>query len=596
MITANEEVSMFEWNTLEDIFSQSIIDPIANYRDIITSGFLDKNLLKPFITETINNGNEKIVEENIDALDAEKSWEIAENNPKFKEIFLRNFARAISNSKVSGTILNQINMEDASLIIDNWKTITKGTKENSDDRMDFISILNLSDEGRSIVDSQLSTLFYGDYSYGYFLGGLLSNEIVSKDKIADLILNDPTKMLTETFKRECSRYEIEILLQSIDDILNTISSLDSLKVKDARNAMENVIIQKFDELLDKKLLVKRYDIDGNFEDQIYSVQILNLVKSFFMDKDKINEKLAENYDKISKYIDPEETIDFLNLYSGTDVEMEELDIETVMSRTFPNITDSNLQWAISKVAKELLQDQNLTLDKMQIYGQGHYSKVIKIGEYVFKVGDKRETPKIKNDKRILQPLFRRRLKGKNEENIFIEVQDVVEKDWYKDLTEEEIEDELYKVYKEIRDRGDKWTDPKKENVGRLLKPNTGIYNINGQQLKGANVAKGFIESENTEAQDILCAGELVVIDTDYKFDDINEKIKYAKRSIYKKLEKRYLQEKEAREEAANSKLLTSMIEISKSTVTHEDIKQVAGIVVRDKAIKNREEIEYTEGK
>lgn len=575
MLTFEEEMKMLEWNTVEDIFSQSTIDPVSNYRDIITAVFVSEDFIELFITATINNGNETLVAENIDALDVRKNWKIAERNPKFKKILLDNFARAISNSNISGTILEKINMEDESLIIDNWETITKLTEDSLDDRMKFISILNSTDKGKDVIDSELPTLFYGNYTYIYIIKELLSKEIVSQDKIADLIVSEPTRILNESIERYSSKYDFEELLKTIDNILTKVPSLDSSKVQIARNDMENILIQRFDDLLDKMLLEQEYDENGAIKNQNYSIRTLKVVKSFFTDKDKINEKLAKDYDKISKDVKSEETIDFLNLYSGIDVEMKELDIETVMSRAFANIKDSNLQWAISGIAKELLQDQKLTLDKMQIYGEGKYSKTIKVGDYVFKVGDIRRTPKIINDKRIIQPLFRRKLEGKNGEEIFIEVQNLVEKDWYEGLTEEEIKEELYKVYSEMRDAGTRWTDVRKENVGRLLKPNTGLYNINGQKLEGANEAKGFIETENRRTKDVLGVGELVVIDTDYIFDDTNEKKAYSKYSIDKELEERYLQEKMARKEVDKPLLLTSALELSKSIVTHEDMKKMA---------------------
>ena len=367
----------------------------------------------------------------------------------------------------------------------------------------------------------------------------------------------------------------------IDEILTTTSSLDPEKVQYAREAINDVIIQNFDILL-KKALIKEYN--GTY----YSIEILQQVKEYFVNKNKINAKLMEYYDTISSNIKPEDTMDLVHLYSEMDVEIKNLDIETILGKTFSNIEDPNLQWVICRVVKEMLQDQQLSPDKMQIYGSGWYSKTIKIGDYVFKVGDVRVSTKIKNDKRIIQPLFRREI-GDNDEKIFIEIQNVVDKNWYKGLTEEQIKEELYKVYSQMRDRGNRWTDIKKENVGRLLKPNTGIYNINGQELKGADEANGFIETENKEQVDILDAGELVVIDTDYIFDVQQERISSSNCSMYKKFEKRYLEEKEigiANKVDKEPALLTSVVEVSKSVVTSKDIQTVSQFIVNKNNGKN----------
>lgn len=364
------------------------------------------------------------------------------------------------------------------------------------------------------------------------------------------------------------------------DELLTIRSLDSVKVQNARKAIEDIIIKNFDNVLNKALITER-DEDFNEIGKYYSTEILEQVKKFCSDKNRINAKLEEHYDTILNNTKPEQTMDLIHLYSDIDVEIKNLDVETIFSKTFSYIKDPNIQWAISGIAKEMLKGQQLTSDRMQIYGSGQYSKTIKIGEYAFKVGGIRSTPKIKNDERIIQPLFRREI-GDNDEKVFIEVQDVVDKDWYKGLTEEQIKEELYKVYFEMRNRGNKWTDVKKENVGRLLKPNTGIYNINGQELKGESGAKGFIEDESQEQVRVLEAGELVVIDTDHSFDSKQEEIKYGTYGFYKEFEERYLKEKEAslaNQEKNEPALLTSAVEVSKSVVTHKDIQTVAHFVV-----------------
>ena len=368
----------------------------------------------------------------------------------------------------------------------------------------------------------------------------------------------------------------------INDILTTIPSLDFVEVQNAKSAIDDEIVKKFDKLLNKTL-VKEYNDDLTEKGTYYSIEILQQIKKYFDDKDKINAKLIEYYDIISNNIKPEETMSLIHLYSGIDVGINNLDVETIFERTFSNIKDPNIQWAISSIAKEMLQAQQLTPDQMYIYGSGHYSKTIKIGEYIFKVGKERTTPKIKNDERIIQPLFRREI-GDNEEKIFIEVQDLVDKNWYEGLTQEQIEEELYKVYSEMRDRGIKWTDVNKENVGRLLKPNTGIYNVNGQELKGANEATGFIETEH-EQKKILDVGELVIIDTDFIFDSKQEEIEYGVYSLYKKFEERYIQERAAGE--ITPTLLASAVEISKDIITHKDIQTVAHLVVnKDKEHQN----------
>lgn len=580
MLLINDEIKMDKWSTLEDIFSQSSISPVDNYRDIIKSMYFPKHLLEPFIVATINNGNEKVVAENINAINLDKNWEIAKNNMQFKRIFIENFDKAIENAfNVNEEILEEINKENQHLLIDNWKAVVKVTNINFWSRKELIFILNSTEEGKKIVDENFPELFYGDFEYGILIKKLIKEENGIKDKIANLIVHDPTRMLSQNI--ESYGDEILKLLMQIDEILSTDSLHDSNEIRSARAKMENVIIRKFDKVLEKTLEVDQYDKSGEAKQKHYDVGHIQQIKAFFGDKNKINEKLAEYYDTISNNIKPEETMDLINLYSDLDVDIKKLDVETILGRTFQNTKDPDLQWAIVGIAKEMLKDQKLTPDKMQIYGSGQYSKTIKIGDYVFKVGKPRNSFKIKNDERIIQPLFRREI-GDNDEKICIEVQDLVDKNWYEGLTEEQIKEELYKVFVEMCDRGIRWTDVRKENVGRLLKPNTGIYNINGQKLKGAAEAKGFIEPEDKEQVNILDAGELVVIDTDFIFDYKQESIYCGNYSLYREFKERYLKEKEAcatNKEESEPALLTSAVEISKSTVTHEDIKTITNIVV-----------------
>ena len=196
MLTEKQDIELSKCETVGDIFSSPTLDAVANYRDIITTFLLKRELKEPFIIATINNGNETVVAENIDAISLNENWQIARNNAKFKEILLKNFDKAIKNfNNIDGDVLKQINEEDKFLLINNWKTIVERTYENFHSRKDFISLLNLTEEGRDIIDSQFPELFYGSEQYGPFIESLIREGIVTKDKIADLILRQPTIMI-----------------------------------------------------------------------------------------------------------------------------------------------------------------------------------------------------------------------------------------------------------------------------------------------------------------------------------------------------------------------------------------------------------------
>lgn len=206
MLTDEQQFELNKYKTIEEIFSSPMIDAVANYRDIITSIFLYRELREPFIIETINRGHERMVAENLDAISLDRNWEIAKDNPKFKEILLKNFKKAIENSNmIQEYDLKEINLEDESLVINNWETIIKRTNRDYYSRKELISILNSTEEGKSIINSHFLELFYGDYPYEHFTKMLIDEGIVSKDKIADLILYDPTRMLKQDLELDSSR-------------------------------------------------------------------------------------------------------------------------------------------------------------------------------------------------------------------------------------------------------------------------------------------------------------------------------------------------------------------------------------------------------
>ena len=201
MFTDKQDIELSKCETIEDIFLSTSFNAVADYRDIITGFLFKRELTEPFIMATINNGNESVVAENINAISLNRNWQFAKNNPKFKEILLENFEKALDyDANIDGDVLKEINAEDKFLLINNWKTIVKRTDINFHNRKDFISILNSTEEGRNIVDSQFSKLFYGNYEYGPFAERLISEGIVTKYKIVDLILREPTRMLSENIE------------------------------------------------------------------------------------------------------------------------------------------------------------------------------------------------------------------------------------------------------------------------------------------------------------------------------------------------------------------------------------------------------------
>lgn len=195
---------------------------------------------------------------------------------------------------------------------------------------------------------------------------------------------------------------------------------------------------------------------------------------------------------------------------------------------------------MDELLEEESQRQNKNLSYADIrYDYGTYSSVFIVGDKVLSIGD-REEYNIPNHKRILQPLIRSDLSSLIPEGVRIpSTIDVSERvDMESDITEEE----LYTVYKELRDDNILWTDIKKENVGRLLRPNRMHFSKN---LSDDKRVKGFTTELDSDA-DCLEVGEVVIVDKDHIYD-LNtrniEDIDIPLNSLAVSFEERYEREK-----------------------------------------------------
>ncbi len=578
--------------TIEDIFTNPKLDPIKDYNMIVTSIIVEE-LRAEFVLEMIKQGKTNIVIENICAIDINQNWKIAKDSLEFRQIFFENFEKALENSNdiydytLSGleqvSVTNGENTIDGkALISDNWKKISKRTT-NELSRLQLIKILNSNEKGIQIIKDELPTLFFGDYSYSYLIQDLLKENIVTKEEIANLIEKEPTRMLSENFEVDNFIFNSENfikLLEQIDEILESTSSIK--QNQNIRESIEKYLANNFEHLIER---IKTSN-EKLTKEEGYPIDKLKIIKKWDTDKHLIRGKFAEHYEEISTNTKKEDVMDLIHLYSDIDVKLEELDIETVMKQTFSNIKDKDLQWMISKIATELLEDQSLSIKDMEIYGRGNYSKSIKAGEYIFKIGNDRSVYEIPYDERIIYPLIRRKMKGEQGEEIYLEVQNLVDKEWYKGMSEEEIEEELYKIYAEMRERGHRWTDVRKDNVGRLKKPNLGNFEINGDKIIPSDTSVGFINEENKKK--VLPAGELVIIDTDFVYQS-DKAYSGSIASQHKKFEERYIREcaeRDAKRKIEYPPMLVFSIELTKEKVSNKDIQEMSQSVMNRQKSEN----------
>lgn len=141
-------------------------------------------------------------------------------------------------------------------------------------------------------------------------------------------------------------------------------------------------------------------------------------------------------------------------------------------RENPIINDETLCVMLSKFIDELCEHEGLKPTDVTFAGRGYNSLTMRVGNYVLKVGQTRKNNTILDDKRIIRPLVRMQTNAEKRldiANTFVEIQNVVNANWYEGLSEDEIKEELYRVYKELRDRGIVWCDVKKREYWKIVK-------------------------------------------------------------------------------------------------------------------------------
>ena len=163
---------------------------------------------------------------------------------------------------------------------------------------------------------------------------------------------------------------------------------------------------------------------------------------------------------------------------------------------------------IDLLIRDIILNEECNLSDISISSNGFFSVVVRVGDKILKIGKSRMKYKFNNNPYIVKPLIRKNIEIDGTKFI-IEVTEAADNNT-KPVTEEE----LYSLYRKIRDIGLIWTDIKKENVGYLLKDNLVYWN---KPLASTDDALGL---DSYRGKDIfLKKGELVVIDADCFYDE-----------------------------------------------------------------------------
>lgn len=179
---------------------------------------------------------------------------------------------------------------------------------------------------------------------------------------------------------------------------------------------------------------------------------------------------------------------------------------------------------------EISKNESASISSTEFIGTGGYSAVFAIKTKVIKIGIERKTPHFPNNPYILKPLLRKTITIDNIP-IFFEVTEKVDTN-INDITKEEI----YKLYKNIREIGLIWTDVKIDNVGRLIKDNK-IY-----WYENITPSDETLEFTKTIGNHQLKKGELIVLDGDYIYNENDHNINSKMSNLQTEFEKTYQKE------------------------------------------------------
>ena len=188
--------------------------------------------------------------------------------------------------------------------------------------------------------------------------------------------------------------------------------------------------------------------------------------------------------------------------------------------------NTNLKEVINLVIDDIVKNEGCNYSDIDFFGAGSYSSIIFIKDKVLKIGEKRFTEKFANNPYIVKPAMRKKIEIDNN-ILFLEVSEKVERC----NVNEEI---LFELYCKLRDIGLIWTDVASRNVGRLKKDNVIHWNKN---LNPCDEALGLEEYRGNE---VLKAGDYVILDADWIFDENDKNIEYSdSKNIVMEFEKRY---------------------------------------------------------
>lgn len=372
-------------------------------------------------------------------------------------------------------------------------TIIENTNEQNISWMDYIKDLSTID---NFLDIYIDNMFLFNYRKRHFqffkIMKTLQSIPIKKEQV-NVLLNNMLNNSTKAYWEDIY-YMIKKLYPEM------IPSMLSSMFKNKDNCKEALsLIQKDDNTYISEIY-NNIDVilESTNYDELFSLRdiVKNDKRAYSMVINKIKENTKDNIKKLIKS-------NYLKIIA---LHKEYHNLSYIYSEKFDNILE-----VIYLIIEDVCHNENIDITEIERVGNGSFSSVLLAKNKVIKIGIPGKTKSFPNNPYINAMLLRKEFPINNEASIFVEVSERVDIKSAIDI------EELYQLYKKMRNIGLVWLDAAARNAGILLKDNKVSWRFD---LPITDKSLGL---DKFRGEEQLKKGDIVILDNDliYDIDDPN---------------------------------------------------------------------------
>lgn len=366
--------------------------------------------------------------------------------------------------------------------------IIENTNEQNISWMDYIKDLSTIDNFLDIYIDNMFLFNYRKHHFQFFKIMKTLQSIPIKKEQVNVLLNNMLNNSTKAYWEDIY-YMIKKLYPEM--IPNILSSM--FKNKD--NCKEALsLIQKDDNTYISEIY-NNIDVilESTNHDEIFSLRdiVKNDKRAYSMVINKIKENTKDNIKKLIKS-------NYLKIIA---LHKEYHNLSYIYSEKFDNILE-----VIYLIIEDVCHNENIDITEIERVGSGSFSSVLLAKDKVIKIGIPGKTKSFPNNPYINAMLLRKEFPINNEASIFVEVSERVDIKSAIDI------EELYQLYKKMRNIGLVWLDAANRNAGRLLKDNKASWRFD------LPITDKSLSLDEFRGEDQLKKGDIVILDNDLIYD------------------------------------------------------------------------------